>query len=185
MADHGEPSARQLTNGGDSRPTVSPDGWVVFQRGVIQSAPVSVWRVPIGGGAASQITEGTTIRPVVSPDGRLVAHYWLTPERWVLAVVPVGGGAPERVFPLSITHCGRTVRWSPDSKALAYIDCPDGVTNIWLRPLDGAPRRLTDFRSGAIDTFDWSRDGTQLAWITRHQVSDVVLVELPPGAPRS
>ena len=185
MSAVGERSARQLTGGGDSRPTVSADGWVVFQRGVIQSAPVAIWRIPLNGGAAQQITDGTTIRPIVSPDGRLVAHYWLTSERWMLAVVPVNGGEPAKVFPLSATHCGRTVRWSPDSRALAYIDCPDGVANIWLQPLEGNPRRLTDFTSGQIDTFDWSRDGTQLAWITRNQVSDVVFVELSPGSPRS
>jgi hypothetical protein len=40
-------------------------------------------------------------------------------------------------------------------------------------------QRLTDFRSGHIATFDWSRDGSQLAWITRNQVSDVVLIDLP------
>jgi Tol biopolymer transport system component len=179
MSAAGESSVRPLTTGGDSRPSVSADGWVVFQRGIIQSAPIALWRVPLAGGAAVQVTDGTSIRPAVSPDGRLVAHYWLTSERWTLAVVPLGGGQPSRVFPLSPTHCGRTVRWSPDSAALAYIDCEGGVANIWLRPLDGRPaRRLTDFTSGSIATFDWSRDGSRLAWIRRSEVSDVVLVEL-------
>jgi len=185
MSDAGEPSVRQLTTGGDSRPTVSPDGSVVFQRGVIQSAPIELWRVPLAGGAAVQLTGGVTIRPAVSPDGRLVAYYWLTPERWMLAVVPLSGGQPLQVFPLSPTHCGRTVRWSPDSRSLAYIDCTDGVSNIWIQKLDGSPHRLTDFRSGHITTFDWSPDGTELAWITRSQVSDVVLIEHGPLRSRS
>jgi DNA-binding winged helix-turn-helix (wHTH) protein/Tol biopolymer transport system component len=177
MSDAGESSVRQLTNGGDSRPTISRDSSVVFQRGVIQSAPIELWRMPLTGGAAVRLTEGVAIRPAVSPDGRLVAYYWLTPERWTLAVMPLNGSKPVQVFPLSPTHCGRTVRWSPDSGSLAYIDCNDGVSNIWIHKLDGSPpRKLTDFRSGHITTFDWSRDGTQLAWITRNQVSDVVLV---------
>ena len=75
---------------------------------------------------------------------------------------------------------GRTVRWSPDSRSLAYIDCNDGVSNIWIQKLEGSPRRLTDFKSGHITTFDWSPDGTELAWITRSQVSDVVLIEHGP-----
>jgi Tol biopolymer transport system component/DNA-binding winged helix-turn-helix (wHTH) protein len=186
MSDAGETSVRPLTSGGDSRPSISADGWVVFQRGVIQSSPVALWKIPLEGGTAAQLTDGTTIRPVVSPDGRLIAHYWLTPERWALAVVPVDGGQPVKVFQLSSTHCGRTVRWSRDSRALAYIDCVGGAANIWLRPLDGSPaRRLTNFTSGHIDAFDWSHDGSQLAWITRSQVSDVVLIELPRPTPPS
>jgi Tol biopolymer transport system component/DNA-binding winged helix-turn-helix (wHTH) protein len=182
MSNDGESSVRQLTNDGDSRPSVSSDGWVVFQRGIIQSSPIALWRTPLKGGTATQLTDGTSIRPVVSPDGRLVAHYWLTPERWTLAVVPLEGGVPPRAYPMSSTHCGRTVRWSPDSRALAYIDCDGGVANIWLQRLDGSPpRKLTDFSSSHIETFDWSRDGTQLAWITRRQVSDVVLIDLSEG----
>ena len=66
---------------------------------------------------------------------------------------------------------------APGRQSLAYIDCADGVSNIWTQRLDGSPpRKLTDFSSGHITTFDWSRDGTQLAWIVRNQVSDVVLV---------
>jgi WD40 repeat protein len=186
MSDAGESSVRQLTNGGDSRPAISRDSSVVFQRGVIQSAPIELWRMPLRGSAAVQLTEGVAIRPEVSPDGRLVAYYWLTPERWTLAVMPLNGGTPLQVFPLSPTHCGRTVRWSPDSRSITYIDCTDGVSNIWTQSLDGSPpRRLTGFRSGHITTFDWSRDGTQLAWSTRNQVSDVVLIELPRPTPSS
>jgi Tol biopolymer transport system component/DNA-binding winged helix-turn-helix (wHTH) protein len=184
MSDEGERSVRQLTEGGDSRPSISSGGWVVFQRGVIQSAPVTLWRVPLAGGAAVQLADGTRIRPVISPNGRLVAHYWLTPEQWTLAIVSVDGSRPMQVFPLSSTHCGRTVRWSSDSRAVAFIDCADGIANIWLQPLDGSPaRRMTDVRSGHIETFDWSHDGTELAWLARSRVSDVVLIELPRSAP--
>jgi hypothetical protein len=60
------------------------------------------------------------------------------------------------------------------------------VANIWVQRLNGTPaRRLTHFTSGHIETFDWSRDGSQLAWITRSQVSDVMLVELPRVVPQS
>jgi len=186
MSDAGETSVRQLTTGGDSRPTIAPDDSVVFQRGVIQSAPIELSRMPLRGGAAVRLTQGVAIRPEVSPDGRLVAYYWLTPERWALAVMPLNGGKPLQVFPLSPTHCGRTVRWSPGSRSIAYIDCTDGVSNIWTQSLDGSPpRRLTGFRSGHITTFDWSRDGTRLAWSTRNHVSDVVLIELPRPTPPS
>jgi TolB protein len=183
MSSAGETSVRQLTNGGDSRPSVSSDS-VVFQRGVIQSAPITLWRLPIAGGAAVQITGGVNIRPAVSPDGTLVAYYWLTTDRWMLALVPVTGGKPLQVFPLSPTHCGRTVRWSADGTSFAYIDCEGGAANIWRQRLDGSPaQKLTKFTSGHIETFDMSRDGSQLAWVTRNQVSDAVLIDLPDSVP--
>jgi Tol biopolymer transport system component len=186
MTDAGERSVRQVTSGGDSWPTVSSRGWVVFQRGVLQSAPIAFWRVPVTGGPAVQVTDGTTIRPEVSPDGRSVAHYWLTPERWALAVVAVDSGEVTHVFKLSPTHCGRTVRWSPDGRALAFLDCSDGVANIWLLPLDGSPaRQVTNFTSGQVETFDWSRDGTSLAWMMRSQVSDVVVIDVRTPTPSS
>ena len=55
-------------------------------------------------------------------------------------------------------------RWTPDGQALTYVDTPKGVTNVWSQPLEGgAPRRITGFTSDQIFTFDWSRDGKQLA----------------------
>lgn len=134
--------------------------------------------MPLGGGADVQLAEGTSIRPQVSPDGRLVAFDWLTPERWALAVVPVTGGEPMQVFPLSATHGGRTVRWTADSRGVAFIDRAGGVASVWLQRLEGGPaRRLTDFTSGDVDTFDWSPDGSRLVWMTSTRVSNVVLLE--------
>ena len=43
------------------------------------------------------------------------------------------------------------VRWTPDGTALAYIMNKDGVSNIWIQPIDGRPaRQFTNFKSDQI-----------------------------------
>jgi Tol biopolymer transport system component len=71
------------------------------------------------------------------------------------------------------------VRWAPDGRALAYIDRTGGASNLWLQPLDRGPRRkLTHFSEGRIASFDWSRDGSKLAWMRVHEVRDIVAIGL-------
>ena len=56
------------------------------------------------------------------------------------------------------------VRWLPDGSAFGYISTRGGVSNIWLQPVEGGePKQLTDFKSDVIFSFDWSRDGKQIA----------------------
>jgi Tol biopolymer transport system component/DNA-binding winged helix-turn-helix (wHTH) protein len=171
---------RQLTTGADSRPSFSPDGrWIAFQRDQVDTLPFKVWRVPTDQGGPTPLATDHTMRPAVSPDGKLIAHYWMTPEQWTLAVTAVSGGLPVRQFPLSPTHLDRVVRWSPDSRALAFIDGVGGVSNIWIQPLEGgSPQRLTNFTEGTMNTFDWSRDGSKLAWVRTTEVHDVVSIDL-------
>ena len=89
------------------------------------------------------------------------------------------GGPPVRTFevPQNVIF-GSLVRWTPDGRALAYITDRDGISNIWIQPLDGSPpKQLTDFKSDAIFWFDWTPDGRQLG-VTRGAVtSDVVMIK--------
>jgi Tol biopolymer transport system component len=107
----------------------------------------------------------------------------MTPERWVMAVTPADGGVPSAILPVGSTHSERIVHWAPDGRSLTFIDGVGGASNIWLAPLDHAPpRQLTHFTSGTIMTFDWSTDGSKLAWMRVQEVRDVVSVVLPTGA---
>ena len=77
------------------------------------------------------------------------------------------------------THYKRVVRWAPDGRSLAFIDGAGGASNLWLQPLDHGPRQtLTHFADGTIETFDWSRDGSKLAWMRVHEVRDIVAIAL-------
>jgi Tol biopolymer transport system component len=138
-----------------------------------------VFRVWLQTGEVQQITAPPTMRPAVSPDGRFVAHYWMMPDHWALSVSPVESGLPTTTIVLEPTHAERVVRWAPDGRALAYIDRAGGASNLWLQPLDGGPRRkLTHFTEGRIASFDWSRDGSKLAWMRVQEVSDIVAIGL-------
>lgn len=66
------------------------------------------------------------------------------------------------------------LRWTPDDSGIAYVD-RDSPANIWIKPLDGAPRQLTHFTDRTITDFDWSRDGRRLAIYRTTTTNDVVL----------
>ncbi len=177
---------RRLTTGSDSHPAFFPDGGsVAFQRMPVDTVPFTVERVAITGGTVTQIGAAHTMRPAISPDGRFVAHYWMTPEVWRLGVTRVGESLPLRSLALRPTHSGRVVRWSPDGASLAFIDGEGGAWNIWTQPLDGGPaRKLTHFTEGRIATFDWSLDGSRLAWTRISDVRDIVIVDIGPALSR-
>ena len=174
---------KRLTTGGDTRPSFSPDGkWVAFLRSGGETTPWMVFRLWLETGKVEQVTVPSTMRPDVSPDGRFIAHYWMTPERWVMAVTPAEGGVPTAIFPVGSTHSERVVHWTHDGRSLTYIDGAGGASNIWLQPLDqGPPRQLTHFTNGTMATFDWSSDGSKLAWMQVQYVRDIVAVALPGG----
>ena len=53
----------------------------------------------------------------------------------------------------------------------------NGVSNIWRQNLAGGmPKQITNFVSGQIFDFDWSRDGKQLALTRGSESSDVILI---------
>ncbi len=79
---------------------------------------------------------------------------------------------------LSVRPIGASkLRWSPDQKSVQYLLTRRGATNVWEQPLAGGPpRQVTDFTSGHIFDFVWSRDGKQLLLAKGEETSDVLLV---------
>ena len=170
---------KQLTEGSDETfPQCSPDNrWVIYQQGYGQVTP-TLRRIPIGGGEATPLTNVAAQKPAVSPNGKLIAYYYMDNSQWHIGVVPFAGGPPVKSFDLPATVYSRVVRWTPDGRALAYIDSPGGVSNILAQPLEGGlPRQLTDFKEDSILAFDWSRDGRRLALVRGAETSDVVFIE--------
>jgi serine/threonine protein kinase/WD40 repeat protein len=152
----------------------SPDGnWVLFD------SSDKLYRVPIEGGAPVEIFKSPDgVDGVISPDGKWIACRYLenvpVPTS-KLAVIPAAGGAPVNVFVRPIG--ANKLRWSPDQKSIQYLLTRRGASNVWEQPLAGGPpRQVTDFTSGHIFDFAWSRDGKQLLLSKGEETSDVLLV---------
>src|SRR5436305_15297272 len=89
-----------------------------------------------------------------------------------IAIIPIEGGAPIKQFNIPAMF----VHWTPDGRALVYVDNRSGVSNLWMQPVDdGQPTQLTDFKTDQIFIFDWSRDGKQIVISRGVVTSDVVL----------
>jgi Tol biopolymer transport system component len=152
----------------------SADGkWVLFD------SAHKLYRVPIEGGTPVEIfTSPNGITGVISPDAKWIACGYqeqVPVPSSKIAVIPAAGGAPLNVFVRPIG--ANKLHWSPDQKSVQYLLTRKGATNVWEQPLaGGAPHPVTDFTSGYIFDFAWSRDGKQLLLAKGEVTSDVLLV---------
>lgn len=168
-----------LTHGTyDQKPSCSPDGkWVVFESSGHGSS--EVWRVPIQGGQARKITDQACMEPAISPDGKWVACLTTETSQPKIALIPFSGGAAVKTFPVpegANLGQGVHIHWTPDSRAIGYVNTVKGVSNIWTQPrAGGPPKQVTQFTSGNIFNFAWSPRG-DLALARGTQSSDVVLI---------
>jgi Tol biopolymer transport system component/DNA-binding winged helix-turn-helix (wHTH) protein len=170
----------QLTfGGGESMPQCSPDGqWVVYTD--IGASLPSLWRVSINGGTPVQVVASSAKLAAISPDGRLIACLYAndaTAMQWRLAILPFEGGAPVKIFPQPADRVA-AIKWSPDGRALAYVDNLRDGANVWLQPVAGGePSALTRFDSDQIFGFEWSPDGKRLACTRGVWERNLVLVK--------
>jgi len=104
---------------------------------------------------------------------------YLDEKSWGIAVRPLTGtGEPLRKYPFPATVSARVFRWNPDGKSLAYIATKNGASNLWAQPLDGnSPKQLTNFKTGELISFAWSRDGQWCAYMHRTATRDAVLLK--------
>jgi TolB protein len=102
--------------------------------------------------------------PVVSPDGKLIAYFQRRSAADVNGALDVidADGKHERAV---ATRLDGPPSWSPDGRLLAFsrpgnADDPSSGDDLWVVPVQGGrPRRL----ARKIDSFSWSRDGSQIA----------------------
>ena len=158
-------------------PDCSRDGkWFLYSNAL----GTKFFRLPIEGGTPTEIAAShQTGDPVlkISPDGNWITYLYeeARPAQEQIAIIPATGGTPVHLFPLP--EDTNAFRWSPDGKGVQFVITRNGAANIWEQPLTGAARRqITNFTSGHIFDFDWSRDGKQLFLAKGEITSDVILI---------
>ncbi len=154
----------------------SPDGkWIVYTSSSLQD----LYRMPIEGGTSTLIAKFPMgVTPQISPDGKWIACAYQEPgpvPTPKISIIPVEGGEPTHVFGVPGTADG--LRWSPDQKGVEYFLTRNGATNIWEQPLSGEkPHPITNFTSGRIFNFAWSKDGKDLLLVRGEITNDVVVM---------
>ncbi len=151
-----------------------------------------IWLVR-DGGEPFQLTrtkDGSSDSPAWSPDGRWIAFTSDRDEKQQVYLIRAEGG---EAWPLTSTEGGVSgFRWSPDSRRIAFSasetegeaekqrkesygefaveDEEYRMTHLWVidLPREGdeptEPRRLTDGREFTVGGFEWSPDGTLIAF---------------------
>jgi eukaryotic-like serine/threonine-protein kinase len=176
-ADANGANQKQLTFGSNQNsPVCSRDGkWVYFvdlgeKTGVIK-------RVAIDGGDPETVVDTGNSWFSLSPDDKtlMTVEVHDTDHKPVLALYTIGTKEKRNVDadPRSVL----SQVFMPDGKGIAYIVREKGVDNLWVQPLDGSPnRQLTHFTSEFIATYDFSLDGSKIAFDRGHSESDAILL---------
>ena len=151
-------------------------------------------KVPITGAKPPEVLlqdfeVGFGYPPRISPDGKRIM-YLASPEPpenpsspsasnpYQLKVIPSDGGAD--LYKFDWPASASAPHWAPAGDAVEYALTRSGVTNIWRQKLGGGPpKQITNFESGLIFDFDWSRDGRRLALARGNVISDLVLITSP------
>jgi eukaryotic-like serine/threonine-protein kinase len=172
-------NAKQITQGeGEYFPTCSADGkWIVYTP-FNGNSKFSLWKIPIDGGDGVQLTDRISLRPEVSPDGKWVAAQSSGDEPGSgarIAIFAFEGGPATKLLNLPVAQ----FRWSSDSKSILYLYEKDGISNIWSKVVDGdtPAKAMTNFTTDQIFSFDWSRDGKQMACSRGYVTTDVILIK--------
>lgn len=172
-------------------PQLSPDGkWIAFTATGAGHWP-TLRRVGSTGGPAMELNDKLWLQPSISPDGKWIAGFYAEHPSGTqnfpdsIAVIGSDGGQPWNVIPIPASaSTSASIRWSPDGRQLTYVERRKEGANIWSLPLNGgAPHQLTQLHGYALFSFDWSRDGKQLALSRGIQARDVVLIQSAKSSP--
>jgi Tol biopolymer transport system component len=151
----------------------TPDG-----QSVIYVAERAVWRVSINGGTPEKI-DLPLAEMGFSPDGKLLFYVKQSVEsgNWRGKMIVMTSDTRKPLGEFDLPYGMQNAKFTPDGKAIAFLLTRKGATNVWQQRLSGGdPAPLTNFTSGDMFAFAWSKDGKQLALSRGRRKSDVVMM---------
>ena len=166
----------------DFNPQVTADGKTVIFDRQNKGDRSALYKVSIEGGQTVPFFDNekwSISQPRISPDGKLIAftEYDIDTFDKHIVVASLNGdvfGNIEKSLEYNLLN---SVKWSPDSRDLTVSSNQKGVPNIFRLPLDGTPPQpLTDFRSGKILNFAWSKDGKSIFIVRGISNNDLILI---------
>ncbi len=158
------------------RPAISPDGEWLFFDGILEG-DFRMLRRSLATGETTAVPTEFSHSPSWSPDGsRMALHFRGEGDSlWKTGILTPDGS---EIVETHDFHSELESPWSADGGSLFHAETIDGVTNLFLMPLDGGePRQLTDFSEGEIFHFDVSPDGSTLLIAQGRRVRDIVLID--------
>jgi eukaryotic-like serine/threonine-protein kinase len=180
------PLTEEKPSQGEFQPQITPDGkFVIFQRFDADKNITNLMKVPVEGGEVATLLEDKSLAhflPRISPDGKYIAFttFNVNTVEKRLKIAELADGAVGKVVKDMEYNLIDNYFWSPDSKSLTYLS-RDGVPNLWRVSLtDAKPQSVTDFKSGRIFNFTWSRDGKKIYVVRGIVNNDLVLIKNSP-----
>jgi Tol biopolymer transport system component len=153
----------------DAPIAVSPDG-----KSFVYAFNRRLWRTSADGGQRRQLTQQAASAPVYSPNGDRIAFITSDAEQREdnrLVIMDAEGSRIVWSSPAPAQGGAHCLRWTTDGTALLLANWGH---NVWLYPLDGRPKQLTNF-DDSIWSFDVS--SANALFVARGSVTrDAVLI---------
>jgi Tol biopolymer transport system component len=169
-------NSTKLTTGAINGPVCSPDSKSIFYR-----ADGAFWTLPLSGG--NPVKSNVPLGMGYSPDGKLYFYIQQRHESGVglkntfVVSSVTNRGSDKPLYTFDSPYGMQAPRFTPDGKAIAFMLTHNHATNIWKQPLTGGPMvQITQFTSGDMFVFAWSKDGKQLAFSRGRRKTDVVMM---------
>jgi Tol biopolymer transport system component/DNA-binding winged helix-turn-helix (wHTH) protein len=163
-------------------PAWSPDGRWVATAALHNGVP-RLYRIPADGGAAVALGDDYALDPVWSPSGEFLVYSGAdVGTNFALGAVSFDG-APEALPQIELSRGSRRLDFLGATDTLVLLKGSLSHKEFWAVNLDdGSERQLSDLGTGEIiGDFDVSADGREIVLDRGRDVSDIVLIDLPPG----